>query len=78
MTTITLWHVVAGSGRRPPHHQRKSRTLFDHLVGAGQEHCRHFEAKGICGFEVDNKLEFSGLLYRNVGGFGSFQHLDHL
>ena len=22
MTTITLWHVVAGSGRRPPHHFR--------------------------------------------------------
>jgi pimeloyl-ACP methyl ester carboxylesterase len=24
MTTITLWHVVAGSGRRPPHHKETS------------------------------------------------------
>jgi hypothetical protein len=26
-TTITLWHFDAGSGRRPPHHNRPSRHL---------------------------------------------------
>jgi hypothetical protein len=55
--------------------QRKWSGLFDPLVGAGQEHCRHFDAKGLCGFQIDNKFEFDRLNYRQIGRFGAFENL---
>ena len=39
---------------------------FDHLVGAGEELGRHFEAKRFSGLEVDDKFEDSRLHDRQV------------
>jgi hypothetical protein len=39
---------------------RRSGRLFDHLIGAGEQHRRHFEANRLGGLEVDHKLEFGG------------------
>ena len=41
---------------------------FDHLVGASEHGRRNFEAQSLRRFEVDNQIEFGGLLDRNIAG----------
>jgi hypothetical protein len=36
--------------------------LLDHLVGAGEQRRRHFEAERFCGCEINNEIELSWLL----------------
>jgi hypothetical protein len=43
------------------------RTLFDHLVGAGEHRGRQIEAERLGGLEVDHQLVFGWRLYRQVG-----------
>src|SRR5262245_58898947 len=42
---------------------------FDHLVGANKQSSRHSEAERLRGLEVDDQLDFGGLLDRQVRGF---------
>jgi hypothetical protein len=50
-------------------------SAFDDLVGAG-EYCRcNGEAEGLRGLEVDEKLEFSRLFDRQIGGSFAFENL---
>ena len=39
---------------------------FDHLVGAGKQRRRHFEAKRLGSFEINGHLELDWQLYRQV------------
>jgi hypothetical protein len=50
-------------------HALQQRTsLFDHLVGAGEQRRRHLEAKRpSCGLEVDHELELGRLLDCELG-----------
>jgi hypothetical protein len=40
--------------------------LFNHLVGAGEEGRRHFEADRSRSLEIDHKLELGWLLERQI------------
>src|SRR6059058_2971166 len=43
---------------------------FDHLVGAGEQRWRNFEAERPGRLQVDDELEFGGLQDREVCGLG--------
>src|SRR5262245_5094343 len=51
-------------------------SLFDYLVGAGEQRLRHREVEGPGGFEVDKQLEFRGLLDRQIGGLRAVEDLS--
>ena len=60
---------------RSGHQDTAGLSAFDDLVGAG-EYCRcNGEAKGLRGLEVDEKLEFSRLFDRQIGGPFAFENL---
>jgi hypothetical protein len=46
---------------------KSPRRLFDHLVGAAEQRKRDGEAERLGRREVDEKLNFRGLLDRQVG-----------
>ena len=44
------------------------RRSFDHLVGADEQRRWNVDAERLCGLEVDEQLDFGGLLHREIGG----------
>jgi hypothetical protein len=46
---------------------RSSSTLFDHLVGAGEQRDRDGDAKRLGFLEVDDQLDLGELLDRQIG-----------
>src|SRR5262245_41041705 len=46
---------------------------LDYLVGAGEERRWHSNAKRLSRFHIDDQLETSGLLDRQIGGLGDFE-----
>src|SRR4029079_1616082 len=54
--------------------QMPNSCLFDHLVGASEQRQGHSKTKCFRGLEVDNQLDFRGLLHRKIGRFLAFEH----
>ena len=46
-------------------------SLFDHLVGAGEQRRWDVEAERLGGLEVDHQLELGRLLHWKIGGLGT-------
>ena|SRR5258705_135497 len=53
----------------------KSTSLFDHLVGAGQQRRWHDDAKRLCGLQIDHQVEFGRLFDRQVGRLRTLEYL---
>jgi len=62
----------------PPRSQAPPRTLavrsLDHLIGGRQQRFRDGEPERFGGLEVDDKLNFCGLLHRQIGRFVAFEN----
>src|SRR5262245_36365635 len=50
-------------------------SLFDHLVDAGEQRRRHFEAERLRCDHVDDELELGGLDNRQIGGLRTLEDL---
>src|SRR5258707_10890176 len=57
------------------HAPQQTIALFDHLVGALQQRRRHFDAKRLCGLQIDHQLEPGRLFDRQVGRVRTLQYL---
>src|SRR5262245_21496708 len=53
-------------------------TSFDHLVGAGEQSRRNFNAERFGTLEIDYQLELRGLDDRQVSWFGTFENAAHI
>jgi hypothetical protein len=62
--------ISAALSARRVRGQRAS-SLFDHLIGAGQDRLRHRQTERLRGLQIDHQLECRRLLYREVGGSGT-------
>src|SRR5262249_32429199 len=66
--------VGRSAAQQPPRDARNSRDLLNPVVG-GKENCwRYCEAERFGGLEIDDYLEFPGLLDWQVAGFFAFDH----
>src|SRR5262245_57881956 len=71
--TAQGWSVALGSFCSITSYRTSPTGLFDHLVGAGEQHRWHSNTKRPGGFHIDDQLETSWLLDRQIGGLGAFE-----
>src|SRR4029077_16451197 len=61
-----FWHLDAARGPSTP--------SLDHLVGAGEQGCRHVEAERLRRLKVDHQLERGWLQHRKLRRFGALEY----
>src|SRR5438876_9137397 len=60
---------------RPRTNHRQPLSSYDHLVRAQDQRLRYQEPEGPRGFEVDDEIQFRGLLDRQIAWLGAFEDL---
>jgi hypothetical protein len=58
---------MSALGQKRTHAAQQKGLLFDHFVGTAEQCDWECEPKRLGGLEVDEQLDFSGLLDRHVG-----------
>jgi hypothetical protein len=69
--------ALASNGLKPRRRAAKrsrDASSLDHLVGAGEQRWRDFEAERLCRFKIDYQLEFGRLLYRQISRLVPFEN----
>jgi len=56
-------------------HRSKQHRLFDHLVGAGEQRRRNFEAERPGGDQINDEIELGRLFDRDVARLRAAQNL---
>jgi hypothetical protein len=57
------------------HAPQQTASLFDHLIGAAEQHRWHFEAKRFRSLEIDDQFEFGRLIKRDISRIGTSKNL---
>lgn len=55
---------------------RRANSLFNHLVGTGEQSLWHREAERLGGFGIDDQFEIRRLKHRQIGGLGAAEDLS--
>lgn len=53
-------------------------SLFDHLVGASEQHRGNFDPNRFRRIGIDHQLKFRGLLDGQIGRFGALEYLVNI
>src|SRR5262249_52548750 len=69
-TLLLTWAGLPPAGS----HQLCLAHSLDHLVGAGEQRGRDFQAERLGGLQIKDELDFRGLLDRQIGRFLTLQN----
>ena len=65
--------AMSAMGHKRTHAAQQKGSLFDHLIGAGEQRRRHGEVELFRSFQIDNQLKFRRYLDRHFRRICAFE-----